>query len=116
MTRLLVLAGVALAVALVAWAASRWQRRPIAVAVVPDALVPDSPSWLVLTTPWCASCGPVVDRLEAVGSLPVVVVDLAERPEVSRVLDVRQAPTVLRVEPDGAITERAAGPAALALA
>jgi hypothetical protein len=66
-------------------------------------------SWLVLTTPWCASCGPVVERLEAQGELPVVVVDVAERPDVSKALDVRQAPTVLRVGPTGEVLERRAG-------
>lgn len=111
MSRLLVVLALALVCVAAAWLARRWQGRGVAPgASVPAGLVPSGePSWLVLTTPWCASCGPVIERLEAAGELPVVVVDLAERPEVSRALDVRQAPTVLKVGADGLVLERRTG-------
>ncbi len=90
---------------------ARWLRGGVAPgASVPTGVVPAGQvSWLVLTTPWCASCGPVVDRLEAAGELPVVVIDVAEQPEVGQALDVRQAPTVLRVGEQGEVLERRAG-------
>jgi hypothetical protein len=111
MSRVVIVVALVLVSAAVAWAAGRWQTRGgVPGAVVPQGLVPaGESSWLVLTTPWCASCGPVIERLQAAGELPVVVVDLAERPDISRALDVRQAPTVLRVGADGAVLERRAG-------
>jgi hypothetical protein len=110
-SRLIVLLALAAGCGVLMWARARWQQGGIAAGtVVPAGLVtPGQTSWLVLTTPWCASCGPVVERLEAIGELPVVVVDVAERPEVSRALDLRQAPTVLRVGPGGEVLERRNG-------
>ena len=114
--RLFVLLAVALGCGALVWARSRWQRGGAAAGtVVPAGLVPaGQASWLVLTTPYCASCGPVVERLEARGELPVVVLDVGDRPDVSRALDVRQAPTVLRVAADGRVLERRTGARAAA--
>jgi hypothetical protein len=110
-SRLLVLVALASGCGVLVWVRARWQQGGITGgAVIPAGLVPAGQiSWLVLTTPWCASCGPVVERLEADGELPVVVVDVAERPDVSRALDLRQAPTVLRVGPGGEVLERRNG-------
>jgi hypothetical protein len=109
--RLLVLVLLGAGCGALVWARARWQRGGTATGtVVPAGLVPEGePAWLVLTTPYCASCGPVIERLEADGELPVVVVDVADRPDVSRALDVRQAPTVLRIGADGQVLERRAG-------
>lgn len=119
-TRLLVLVGVALACGLLLWARARWHQGGAATApgaTVPAGLVPEGrASWLVLTTPWCAACRPVVERLEAEGELPVVVVDVAERPDVGRALDVRHAPTVLRVDAGGGVLERQVGGGVTAVA
>lgn len=109
--RLLVLLLVVAGSGLLLVARARWLRGGVPTGTtVPDGVVPvGQASWLVLTTPWCASCGPVVERLEAAGELPVVVLDVAERPEVGTALDVRQAPTVLRVGDRGEVLERRAG-------
>jgi len=56
-------------------------------------------TWVVFTTPYCASCGPIVEHLE--GAYPrarVVTVD-ASRLGLARDFSVRQAPTVF--ESDG---------------
>ncbi|OWY63346.1 hypothetical protein B7486_53615 [cyanobacterium TDX16] len=112
-SRLIILLALAAGCGVLVWTRARWQQGGVAAGgVVPAGLVPaGQTSWLVLTTPWCASCGPVVERLEADGELPVVVVDVAERPDVSRALDLRQAPTVLRVGPEGEVLERRNGAA-----
>lgn len=112
--RLLVLLALAVGCGALVLVRARWMQGGVgAGSRIPDGLVPaGQASWLVLTTPWCASCGPVVERLEAQGELPVVVLDVAERPDVSRALDLRQAPTVLRVGPDGEVLERRTGASA----
>jgi hypothetical protein len=117
-TRLLVLVAVAAGCGVLLWARARWQRGGVAEGTqVPAGVVPaGQASWLVLTTPFCATCGPVVERLEAEGELPVVVVDVAERPDVGTALDVRQAPTVLRIGAAGEVLERRSGAGAAATA
>lgn len=116
--RLLVLVAVVAATALVAWAWARWRRGGPVAAIDLAGVLPEgaglagSAGWLVLTTPWCATCGPVADALRARGHR-VALVDVAEHAEVGRALDVRTAPTLLRVEADGTVAERHAGPAAV---
>lgn len=57
-------------------------------------------TWVVFTTPYCASCGPIVEHLE--GADPrarVITVDASRHLGLARDFSVRQAPTVF--ESDG---------------
>jgi hypothetical protein len=57
-------------------------------------------TWVVFTTPYCVSCGPIVEHLE--GADPrarVVTVDASRHLGLARDFSVRQAPTVF--ESDG---------------
>ncbi len=69
--------------------------------------------WLVLSTPWCASCGPAADLLGSLGAQDVVRVDVTVEPELARRADARQAPTALRVDTSGVVVSRLEGVAAI---
>ena len=67
-------------------------------------------TWVVFTTEYCATCGPVVDDLER--TYPgdrVVTIDAAAHPELSRSFGVHRAPTVFRADLSGQVTERLVG-------
>ena len=69
-------------------------------------------TWVLVTAPMCASCGPLEERLRELdpeGRL--VVVDAAERPDLARTLRARSAPTVLVASPSGVVRRRLVGPA-----
>lgn len=68
-------------------------------------------TWVVFTTPYCASCGPVVDRLQGHGS--VVTVDATREPELADAFRIRSAPTVLLADSAGAVQGRFVGAAAV---
>jgi hypothetical protein len=67
-------------------------------------------TWVVFTTPYCATCGPLMDEIESV--LPddgVVGVDATEHPELTRELGVRRSPTVFEIDGTGGIVDRMIG-------
>ncbi len=65
-------------------------------------LGPARRTWLVFTTPYCASCGPVARRLEEIDpEASVVTVDATREPELARALSVRSAPTAVLADGDG---------------
>lgn len=67
-------------------------------------------TWVVFTTPYCASCGPVKDKLADVDpDAHVVTVDATEQPHLADAFSVRSAPTVLLADADGQVTERFVG-------
>jgi len=67
-------------------------------------------AWIVFTTPYCASCGPVMDRIGTVDpGAPIVTVDVADRPDLADRFSVRTAPTVLLAGSDGNVRARLVG-------
>lgn len=72
-------------------------------------------TWVLVTTPRCAACGPVAEqvrRFDPEGRL--VTVDAAVRPDLARALRIHAAPTVLLAGPSGLVHHRLAGAAAVA--
>lgn len=81
---------------------------------LPADLVRGRHTWVVFTTPWCATCGPTVELLRGVDhDSEVVTVDVTDRPALARQFSVRAAPTVLRADPGGAVTVRLVGASAV---
>jgi thioredoxin-like negative regulator of GroEL len=113
--RLLAAAVVVVAVALVALRyRGRGQRlsgRRGAEAAIEPALIAGAPrTWVVFTTPYCAACGPVLERITAVDAdARLVVVDVGDRPDLARRHDVRTAPTVLLADERGVVQARFVG-------
>ena len=71
-------------------------------------------TWVVFTTPYCASCEPVKTKLA--GADPdahVVTIDATREPRLADDFAVRSAPTVLLADETGQITERLVGAAAV---
>ena len=85
------------------------QRRPHP--TVPAELLDGSDrTWVVFTTPYCASCGPVREQLA--GADPgarLVTVDATREPHLASAFDVRSAPTVLLADAAGRVTARLVG-------
>lgn len=69
-------------------------------------------TWVVFTTPYCATCGPVIDKLSATGT-DVVTVDAAEHPDLSGALRIKAAPTAVLAGAGGRVVTRLVGPAAV---
>ncbi len=67
-------------------------------------------TWLLFTTPWCASCGPVEQQLRASDpSARVVKVDATQDRELAGAFSVRSAPTALLADRDGRVQARLVG-------
>ncbi len=105
-------------VALFAAAPPLYRRRRVRLeqAVVHHPPVPPSlrsaaqRTWLLFTTPWCASCGPVEARLRASDPTAAVVrIDVTREPGLARAFTVRSAPTALLTDSDGVVQERLVG-------
>lgn len=72
-------------------------------------------TWVIFSTPLCASCSAVQAQLER--SFPhhhVVKVDATERPDLADLYHVRRAPTTIVADTNGAIVERFVGPESVA--
>ncbi len=82
---------------------------------VPTALLAGSErTWVVFTSPYCAVCGPVADRLRASDPRArVVEVDATREPHLAGAFSVRSAPTVLLADGDGRVRARLVGADAL---
>lgn len=78
---------------------------------VPVSLLDGAPrTWLVFTTPYCASCGPVKEQLS--GADPgarLVTVDVTREPHLAQAFHVRSAPTVLLADEAGLVQTRLVG-------
>ena len=88
------------------WAAQR--RDPVG----GDHAVDLAPGLWLLTAPYCHRCERLRDRLESIR--PVVAygtVDVCERPDLVRALDIRSAPTLLAIGADGRVQDQIAGDA-----
>lgn len=67
-------------------------------------------TWVLFTTPWCAACGPVEDRLRASDpEARVVRVDATRQPELAGAFAVRSAPTALLADQEGRVQARLVG-------
>jgi hypothetical protein len=67
-------------------------------------------TWVVFTSPFCATCGPVADRLQASDpGARVVKVDATREPHLADAFSVRSAPTVLLADRDGRVQARLVG-------
>ncbi len=70
-------------------------------------------TWVVFTTPYCASCGPIEARLRASDpSANVVRIDASEQPKLAGAFRIRSAPTVLLADAEGRVKARLVGVAA----
>lgn len=71
-------------------------------------------TWIVFTTPFCATCGPVERLLrERFREDAVVRAEVEEWAETAQALGVRRAPTVVRVDAEGAVELMLPGPDAI---
>jgi hypothetical protein len=116
--RLVVVTVLALGLALARLALRTWrsnlQRQPPGERL-PAELVGDGPrTWVLFSTPWCATCGPAERQLRAADPTATVVrIDATDRPDLVDTLRIRTAPTVLLAGPDGRVLRRLAGPDAV---
>lgn len=117
--RLLVVAAVIVAFVVARYLYAQWRRglqsesRPHP--TVPTELLDGATrTWVVFTTPLCASCGPARDHLAASDpDARIVTVDATRRPELAEAFHVRSVPTVLLADDAGAVRERLVGGAAV---
>lgn len=84
---------------------------PFSAELMGDATVDGAPhAWIVFTTPYCASCGPVMDRIGTVDpGAPIVTVNVGDRPDLADRFSVRTAPTVFLAGSDGSVRARLVG-------
>ena len=67
-------------------------------------------TWVIFTTPMCATCGPIEDRLRTTDpDANVVRIDALEQPQLSHAFKVRSAPTVLLADGEGRVQARLVG-------
>jgi hypothetical protein len=67
-------------------------------------------TWVVFTSPYCATCGPVEARLRADDpDARVVKVDATREPHLADAFSIRSAPTVLLADGAGNVTARLVG-------
>ena len=67
-------------------------------------------TWVIFTSPYCATCGPVEARLRASDpGARVVKVDATRETELADAFFIRSAPTVLLANGDGHVTARLVG-------
>ena len=72
-------------------------------------------TWVVFTTPYCATCGPVIDKLQAATApdANVVTVDATDHPNLADALRIKAAPTAVLADAEGRVVQRLVGPAAV---
>ncbi|HEV2811197.1 MAG TPA: thioredoxin family protein [Acidimicrobiales bacterium] len=93
-----------------AWRARVQEEKPIH-PLVPDSLRAGADrTWVVFTSPYCATCGPVEARLRASDrGARVVKVDATREPHLADSFSIRTAPTALLADGDGNVTARLVG-------
>lgn len=84
-------------------------RRPVP--AIPSRLLGDTDrTWVVFTTRYCATCGPVRDRLmERDPAAHVVTVDVSHDPALAEAFRIRHAPTVIEADRRGRVLTRLVG-------
>jgi thiol-disulfide isomerase/thioredoxin len=78
---------------------------------VPETLLAGAArTWVLFTSPYCATCGPVEARLRASDpDARVVKVDATREPDLADAFSIRSAPTVLLADGAGNVTARLVG-------
>ena len=78
---------------------------------IPEALLAGAArTWVLFTSPYCATCGPVEARLRAWDpDARVVKVDATREPHLADAFFIRSAPTVLLADGAGNVTTRLVG-------
>jgi hypothetical protein len=72
-------------------------------------------TWVVFTTPYCATCEPVRDRLAAADpAARVLTIDATRRTDLADAFRIRSAPTTLLADASGTIRARLVGAEAVA--
>jgi len=113
--RAVVVVALVAVLALATMAYRRWQARVAADRpdhpAVPDALRAGAErTWVVFTSPYCATCGPATDRLRASDpGARVVTVDATLEPALAASFSVRRAPTAVLADGRGRVTTRLVG-------
>lgn len=115
LVRVLVVVAVLLAVALVT-RLYRARRSALIHERPQHPLVPDTlragaeRTWVVFTTPYCASCGPVEEQLRAADpEARVIKVDATREPYLADAFRVKSAPTVVLADATGRVQRRLVG-------
>ncbi|HEV2758176.1 MAG TPA: thioredoxin family protein, partial [Acidimicrobiales bacterium] len=92
------------------WRARLQDEKP-AHPLIPDSLRAGADrTWVVFTSPYCATCGPVEARLRAPDpGARVVKVDATRQPHLADSFSIRSAPTALLADGEGNITARLVG-------
>src|SRR5260370_13993473 len=99
--RLAIVAGLLAGLVLGRWVYRRWHHRVRTEAVahprLPAELVQGAErTWVVFTTPYCATCEPVRDRLMAADpAATVLTIDATRRTDLADAFRIRSAPTTL---------------------
>jgi hypothetical protein len=93
-----------------AWRAGLQSERPAHPLVPATLLAGATRTWVVFTTPYCATCGPVEERLRTSDpDARVVKVDATREPHLADAFSIRSAPTVLLADGQGNVTARLVG-------
>lgn len=67
-------------------------------------------TWVLFTTPYCATCRPVEEHLRAADpDARVVKVDATREPGLAEAFRVRTAPTIVRADAAGRVQQRLVG-------
>lgn len=83
---------------------------PLDLPRLPADLVRDNATWVVFTTEYCVTCGPVKERIARLDpTADLIEIDVAQRPELARRYQIRTAPTVLFAGANGSIHARFVG-------
>lgn len=120
LVRLAIVAGLVAGLVLGRLAYRRWHRRvrteKVAHPRLPADLVGGAErTWVVFTTPYCATCEPVRDRLAAADpAATVLTVDATRRTDLAGAFRIRSAPTTLLADASGTIKARLVGAEAVA--
>jgi hypothetical protein len=79
--------------------------------LVPAALLEGAErTWVMFTTPYCATCGPVEEHLRAADpEARVVRVDATREPHLADAFRVRTAPTIVLADAAGRVRQRLVG-------
>lgn len=113
--RLLLVVALTLVVLAAARAYRLWQERernvdPLELPVLPSELRGANATWIIFTTPFCATCGPVKERISRLDpTADLLEVDVSDRPDLAELYRVRTAPTILFAAANGRIQARFVG-------
>ena len=115
LARALIVVAILVAVALAARLYRSWrgrvQNHQPAHPRIPETLLAGAArTWVLFTSPYCATCGPVEARLRAWDpDARVVKVDATREPHLADAFFIRSAPTVLLADGAGNVTTRLVG-------